>query len=26
LDKMNISVDKKEMLKAFGENLMGRKV
>ena len=26
LDKMNISVDKKEILKAFGENLMGRKV
>ena len=26
LDKMNISADKKEMLKAFGENLMGRKV
>ncbi|TDD76457.1 polyprenyl synthetase family protein [Flavobacterium caseinilyticum] len=26
LDKMNISLDKKEMLKAFGENLMGRKV
>jgi geranylgeranyl diphosphate synthase type II len=26
LDKMNISTDKKEMLKAFGENLMGRKV
>ena len=26
LDIMNISVDKKEMLKAFGENLMGRKV
>ncbi|MFV8322086.1 polyprenyl synthetase family protein [Flavobacterium sp. LB3P21] len=26
LDKMNISIDKKEMLKAFGENLMGRKV
>ena len=26
LDKMNISVDKKQMLKAFGENLMGRKV
>ena len=26
LDKMNINVDKKEMLKAFGENLMGRKV
>lgn len=26
LDKMNISDDKKEMLKAFGENLMGRKV
>ncbi|MFV8441160.1 polyprenyl synthetase family protein [Flavobacterium sp. LB2P44] len=26
LDKMNIGADKKEMLKAFGENLMGRKV
>jgi geranylgeranyl diphosphate synthase type II len=26
LDKMDISTDKKEMLKAFGENLMGRKV
>ena len=26
LDKMDISIDKKEMLKAFGENLMGRKV
>jgi geranylgeranyl diphosphate synthase type II len=26
LDKMNISTEKKEMLKAFGENLMGRKV
>lgn len=26
LDKMNISVDKKEMLRTFGENLMGRKV
>jgi len=26
LDKMNIGTDKKEMLKAFGENLMGRKV
>ena len=26
LDKMSISVDKKEMLKTFGENLMGRKV
>ena len=26
LDKMNISADKKEMLRAFGENLMGRKV
>lgn len=26
LDKMNISMEKKEMLKAFGENLMGRKV
>ncbi|MBG6060723.1 geranylgeranyl diphosphate synthase type II [Flavobacterium sp. CG_9.1] len=26
LDQMNISTDKKEMLKAFGENLMGRKV
>ena len=26
LDLMNISIDKKEMLKAFGENLMGRKV
>ncbi|MFV8337443.1 polyprenyl synthetase family protein [Flavobacterium sp. RSP29] len=26
LDKMNIGSDKKEMLKAFGENLMGRKV
>lgn len=26
LDKMNISKEKKEMLKAFGENLMGRKV
>ncbi|MFV5687206.1 polyprenyl synthetase family protein [Flavobacterium sp. ZT3R25] len=26
LDKMNISVDKKAMLRAFGENLMGRKV
>jgi geranylgeranyl diphosphate synthase type II len=26
LDQMNISADKKEMLKAFGENLMGRKV
>lgn len=26
LDKMDISSDKKEMLKAFGENLMGRKV
>lgn len=26
LDKMNISADKKAMLRAFGENLMGRKV
>jgi geranylgeranyl diphosphate synthase type II len=26
LDKMNISIEKKEMLRAFGENLMGRKV
>ncbi|NRS89705.1 geranylgeranyl diphosphate synthase type II [Flavobacterium sp. 7E] len=26
LDKMNISKDKKEILRAFGENLMGRKV
>ena len=26
LDKMKISVDKKEMLRNFGENLMGRKV
>ena len=26
LDEMSISVDKKEMLKTFGENLMGRKV
>ena len=26
LDKMNIGTDKKEMLKGFGENLMGRKV
>ena len=26
LDKMNISTEKKGMLKAFGENLMGRKV
>lgn len=26
LEKMNISTDKKELLKAFGENLMGRKV
>ncbi|RTZ08252.1 polyprenyl synthetase family protein [Flavobacterium bomense] len=26
LDKMNISADKKAMLKSFGENLMGRKV
>ena len=26
LDKMNISADKKAMLKVFGENLMGRKV
>lgn len=26
LDKMNISIEKKEMLKAFGGNLMGRKV
>nr|WP_315210988.1 polyprenyl synthetase family protein [uncultured Flavobacterium sp.] len=26
LDKMEISIDKKEMLKTFGENLMGRKV
>jgi geranylgeranyl diphosphate synthase type II len=26
LDQMNISTEKKEMLKAFGENLMGRKV
>ncbi len=26
LDKMNINIEKKEMLKAFGENLMGRKV
>ena len=26
LDQMNISADKKAMLKAFGENLMGRKV
>lgn len=26
LDKMNISADKKEMLRAFGKNLMGRKV
>lgn len=26
LDKMNISADKKGMLKTFGENLMGRKV
>ena len=26
LDKMNISADKKVMLKSFGENLMGRKV
>jgi geranylgeranyl diphosphate synthase type II len=26
LDQMNISDDKKAMLKAFGENLMGRKV
>ncbi|RBN49660.1 polyprenyl synthetase family protein [Flavobacterium psychrolimnae] len=26
LDKMNISTEKKEMLKTFGENLMGRKV
>ncbi|MBC7747044.1 MAG: polyprenyl synthetase family protein [Methylotenera sp.] len=26
LDQMDISTDKKEMLKAFGENLMGRKV
>ena len=26
LNKMNIGTDKKEMLKAFGENLMGRKV
>ncbi|HEX9152098.1 MAG TPA: polyprenyl synthetase family protein [Flavobacterium sp.] len=26
LDKMNIGADKKEMLRAFGENLMGRKV
>lgn len=26
LDKMNISVEKKQMLRTFGENLMGRKV
>jgi geranylgeranyl diphosphate synthase type II len=26
LDQMNISDDKKKLLKAFGENLMGRKV
>ena len=26
LDKMNISTEKKQLLKAFGENLMGRKV
>ncbi|MFM2368210.1 MAG: hypothetical protein RL619_510 [Bacteroidota bacterium] len=26
LDKMNINADKKAMLRAFGENLMGRKV
>ncbi|TRX05426.1 polyprenyl synthetase family protein [Flavobacterium gawalongense] len=26
LDKMNINADKKEMLRAFGENLMGRAV
>ncbi|MBP6181949.1 polyprenyl synthetase family protein [Flavobacterium sp.] len=26
LDKMNVSADKKAMLRAFGENLMGRKV
>nr|WP_314838531.1 polyprenyl synthetase family protein [uncultured Flavobacterium sp.] len=26
LDKMNISAEKKQMLRAFGENLMGRKV
>ena len=26
LDKMKISADKKEMLRNFGENLMGRKV